>query len=84
MLDLRECVSGCVCVGMGVWVLPAYRHKYLKQPATHMDHKQHQQPNEPCRKHQIINKDYISVEQAERASSWKMGAASWQGGVALE
>lgn len=28
-----------------------------------MGNKQHQQPNEPCRKHQIINKDYISVEQ---------------------
>lgn len=40
-----------------------YIRKYLKQPATHMGNK-HQQPNEPCRKHQIINKDYISVEQA--------------------
>lgn len=33
-----------------------------------MDHKQHQQPYKTCRKHQIINKDYIAVEQAkERA-----------------
>lgn len=74
MPDLRECL--CMFVGVWVWVcecggvgVPGYTsvyyiYKYLKQPATHMGNKQHQQPNEPCRKHQIINKDYISVEQA--------------------
>lgn len=59
-------VSVYVCGGVGVpgYTSIYYIYKYLKQPATHMGNKQHQQPNEPCRKHQIINKDYISVEQA--------------------